>query len=740
MQEKGFRLPVAVRCPSYLCQAQDECYQFTQSFKYEIANWLTSAFEKESGLVVSSGDWSELCVIESTGYREWLGRELNFIIVDGSYDFSANAVAALSGTLKAGGILLILVPEQSRWSTSAQPEQQRLFGENLITESRFLNRVGDFFEAQECIHLTISYTNKDTVTQQLETALEKELVSPNPFLIDSPSSTFKLNTVEQQGAIEAIKRVFTGHAKRHLALLADRGRGKSSALGMAIADLVSRSDKMFCITAFSRTAVKQVFEWFEQGVYAECIDRLTFVPMDQVIELLQSNGFSYDGLIVDEAAAIPVHQLETLVTHYNRIVFTSTVHGYEGTGRGFTYRFLPSLLNHAPQAKILELKQPIRWANGDPLEQWINNLFILKPQSKPDSIINNGSVEVANLSFDWFSPDQEVKDDILIDSFQLLVDAHYQTTPDDFRQLLEHPSRYLGVLKNKSEQVVAVILVLQEGGLRNPVLSQIAHGERRLRGHLVAQSLAFHCQQPELATLISWRVQRIAVAPEYQSKGLGSKLLSQLKEQASAADVSFLSTTYAVTQDVLTFWLRNRFQPIRLGLSLDRVSGCHSCLMVYAIQTEEKINQLIDEFYERTRHLSSGCYQTVSADVLRLFWCEKEFVKKQLRKLNQSHLDNLQRFSLNHQSLEDASLIVLELLDSAIEQYCINRRYENQQEHDVLLAKDMALLIAKCWQKKTIKQLNIEFALNGKKEVEQQIKSAVRNILQKKLYLNDISK
>ena len=55
-----------------------------------------------------------------------------------------------------------------------------------------------------------------------------------------------------------------------------------------------------------------------------------------------------DWLVVDEAAAIPAPLLYQLVSRFPRTLLTTTVQGYEGTGRGFFAEILRSLSAFTP--------------------------------------------------------------------------------------------------------------------------------------------------------------------------------------------------------------------------------------------------------------------------------------------------------------------------------------------------------------------------------------------------------
>ncbi|KAF2591746.1 hypothetical protein F2Q70_00041087, partial [Brassica cretica] len=94
-------------------------------------------------------------------------------------------------------------------------------------------------------------------------------------------------------------------------------------------------------------------------------------------------------LVIDEAAAIPLPVVKSLLGPY-LVFLSSTVSGYEGTGRSLSLKLLQQLdeQSRAPATglegslsgclfKKIELNESIRYASGDPIESWLNGLLCL---------------------------------------------------------------------------------------------------------------------------------------------------------------------------------------------------------------------------------------------------------------------------------------------------------------------------------------------------------------------------
>lgn len=136
-------------------------------------------------------------------------------------------------------------------------------------------------------------------------------------------------------------------------------------------------------------------------------------------------------LIVDEAAAIPAPLLRQLVSRFPRTLLTTTVQGYEGTGRGFLLKFCASL----PHLQSFTLSAPIRWAAGCPLESAISQLLIFNDEAFRDAPMGEIALEAVNQSC-W-----QTQPALPEAMYQLLSGAHYRTSPLDLRRMMDAPGQ-----------------------------------------------------------------------------------------------------------------------------------------------------------------------------------------------------------------------------------------------------------------------------------------------------------
>lgn len=516
--------------------------RFSSSFQSQVL-WVTSVTD----LSLSS----ESHVIPAKKARTVLGQEFSVIVFDAFSGFDVNAFAAVSGTLRGGGVLLLLTPSPDEWANYPDPDYTRFlpypYQPDRVT-GRFLQRF-----------IRLLHASDRAVVQPL---LATQMTVANGLLGDFVSGV----TSDQQ---HALARIVSTQVP--LVLTADRGRGKSAVLGMAAERLIAEGQRVL-LTAPSKATVATVYKHAGSAT-----DRLAFIAPDDLLQTLPEA----DVLLIDEAAAIPVPMLEQMVQAYPRCVFSTTLHGYEGSGRGFVLRFQNRLDQCVPQWQMITLSQPIRWADNDPLENFINQALLLNSDAADLTALHE--VEQGKVHYQLLKRDALLDDEALLQQvFGLLVTAHYQTRPSDLRQMLDAPQVSVHTLHSEG-QVVAVVLLSCEGGLDEALTAAIHAGKRRPHGHLLPQSLTFHAKIEGAACLQCERVMRIAVHPDVQGRGLGSTLLQHVVLYAQQQDADYVGVSYAATPELPAFWQRAGFRSVRLGYRKDTASGARSLMQVYPL-------------------------------------------------------------------------------------------------------------------------------------------------------------
>jgi tRNA(Met) cytidine acetyltransferase len=505
----------------------------------------------------------------------YLGRELDLLVFDAYAGLDPDAFAAISGTLAAGGLLILVAPPLADWPAWPDPECRRLAVHPFRPEDvtgRFLA----WFAGRLAADDTVTLVEEGKALRGLPAHVAV------PATVRATSDPDCL-TADQAAAVAAVLRTAVGHRHRPLVLTADRGRGKSASLGIAAARLVGQGcGKRVLVTAPRPAAVAAVFEHAarllpgavrRRSQLAWAGGSLAYAAPDAL--LLEPRAA--DLLMVDEAAAIPAGLLEGLVARYPRTVFATTVHGYEGSGRGFALRFGHTLDRLAPGWRSLRMDTPVRWAPGDPLEAFVFRSLLLdaEPASLPDGGGPRPPWHIERIDRDVLTGDER----LLRQVFGLLVAAHYRTTPLDLRHLLDGPNLQVWVGRWDG-RVVATALVAVEGRFDGGLAHAVWAGRRRPRGHLLPQALALHAGAGEACKLGAVRIIRLAVHPSVRRRGVGTALLQRLLVAAGADGLDLVGASFAATPGLVRFWSRAGFVTARVGARRETGSGARAVLML----------------------------------------------------------------------------------------------------------------------------------------------------------------
>jgi tRNA(Met) cytidine acetyltransferase len=460
-----------------------------------------------------------------------LGREFHHAIFDARRGFDVAAFAALAGTLQAGSWLVLLTPpldawpqrpddDALRWSESAEP----------LPTPHFVHHF--------CRTLA-------TDPQTLVWCQEQPLTLPT----FPPRDPWHPANGEPEAEQAAILAQLADCPPGVVAVMAERGRGKSALAGMHIRQLNGTA----IVTAPARGAT--------EVMAAFAGERFRFMAPDA---LLASQEHA-DWLIVDEAAAIPSPVLQKLIARFSRALLTTTVQGYEGTGRGFLLKFCARF----PSLRQLTLSRPIRWAQGCPLEAVVSEALLFADDTLTH--LPAGELDYASVEQDAWQTQPELPAAL----YQLLSSAHYRTSPLDLRRMMDAPGQHFICARSDTGPAGAVWLV-DEGGLSDALSRAVWAGYRRPRGNLVAQSLAAHGGSPLAATLTGRRVTRIAVHPSLQREGIGQALIARARAAALGCD--YLSVSFGYTDELWRFWQRCGFTLVRMGAHREASSGCYTAM------------------------------------------------------------------------------------------------------------------------------------------------------------------
>ncbi|XP_010548049.1 PREDICTED: RNA cytidine acetyltransferase 1 [Tarenaya hassleriana] len=360
-----------------------------------------------------------------------------------------------------------------------------------------------------------------------------------------------------------------------VALIASRGRGKSAALGLAVAGAVAAGYSNIYITAPSPDNLKTFFEFVCKGFdaleYKEHLDYDVVKSMNpefkkaivrinifkqhrQTIQYIQPHEHEklsqVELLVIDEAAAIPLPIVKSLLGPY-LVFLSSTVSGYEGTGRSLSLKLLQQLEEQSRTSatgvegslsgclfKKIELNESIRYASGDPIESWLNGLLCLDVASCLPSPAWHPLPSQCDLYYvnrDTLFSYHKDSELFLQRMMALCVSSHYKNSPNDLQLLADAPAHHLFVLlgpvdesKNQLPDILCVIQVCLEGQIsRKSAMKSLRDGHQPF-GDQIPWKFCEQFRDTVFPSLSGARIVRIAVHPNAMRMGYGSAAVELL--------------------------------------------------------------------------------------------------------------------------------------------------------------------------------------------------------------------
>lgn len=496
---------------------------------------------------------ADVSCIKSSQAKQMLGLNRGLLLYRAVDEFNVSAFSALCGTLVGGSLALLIVPGDGPWELQAD-QQSRDFGHQCQSVG-FRSWWQRLWQASDAV-------------VYLSAAAQRQ-AAPLPVLALNRNHDHHLLNERQQQLVDAVASL-SADPNQVVWLKGPRGRGKSYAVTQAIEALQQQGKR--CVVTASASHNSRLLVASE----------VAYIAIDA---LLAKTELEADIVIVEEASSMPLYILAKLLGRFSSLVLVSTIDGYEGTGQGLQLKLPIMLKNLGLQSQVISMQDPLRWRPGDLLEQLIETSFLPRhlPQAAPAIDVTRLEVRILTAA-DLFKDSQ-----CLQQVYSLLALAHYQTTPQDLRLLLDHPQLTLHVHMDAStRQVFGVVCVMQEGGIEAHLAQQISAGKRRLKGHLLAQILAQQAGVAAMAEANILRVQRIAVHPQLQERGLGSLMLQTLFDWGQQQGVDYLGSSFGAEPRVVKFWLKAGYKPVWAGLRPDAASGLPSLQVLLPVAADQR--------------------------------------------------------------------------------------------------------------------------------------------------------
>ncbi|GAA3970176.1 GNAT family N-acetyltransferase [Allohahella marinimesophila] len=515
-------------------------------------------------------------------YQDYLGQEYDLLLVSAWSGFSPNVLAALSATVRGGGLIILLTPAPAQWLTYDDPEYARLLAHPwtaLDSPAYFLR------------YFIGALTASTGAPRRFESGAIEDMV--DEFLgciqADSPSAatTAISGPTDEQASVLANLEAASGRVD---IISAERGRGKSTLLGY-LAGSLAAAEPISGITA--------LHPWQCSVALRQAAGSLNFRAPDEILQSGQRPAL----LFIDEAAALPLPMLLALIDCADQVVLASTSHGYEGSGQGFRLRLAGHLQARGREVHWHALEQPVRWDAQDPVEAFVARILLFQNTSgiQPPPSKAIGSPEVIDKTI--------LADDpaALAAIMRLLMESHYQTSADDARVILDSPGIQLsGIFVADSSEPVAILMTDTEEPFEDALREAIWQGRRRPRGHLTQQVLAQQLGVEAALESTIVRIVRVAVASAYRRQGLASSLLAHLEafEDKAEAGSALHAASFGNDPVSLAFWLSQGYTLVRQG---QRQSGSHGGEALLVIKPMEESGEQLtrDALLARGRALAT---------------------------------------------------------------------------------------------------------------------------------------
>ena len=518
-----------------------------------------------------------------------LGKTYGMIILQDFQAITPNLLCRTIETVQGGGLVIflfnnmtslnqlysIVMDSYTKLKTPSFREVEPRFNERFIKSlikdnPNFLALDSEMNILELDKKLVSAYSSKKFKTNMIFDDLERDKalnvikndlkdVNPIGMLVETCKTVDQAKCVMQM--VDAIAEKSNNTT---VSIFAGRGRGKSAAMGIAMASAIVYGYSNILVTAPSPDNLQTFFEFCIKGLEqmnykaSKDFEIVKGVEKDLNKQIIRINitrdhyqSISYinptdfgilshcEILVIDEAAAIPLNIVKELMI--NCLTFmASTIQGYEGTGRSLSLKLIQKIKEDKKRnLREIELSQAIRYADNDPVESWLNKLLCLDSIKDTLTLFEYPHLNECDLYLvnkDTLFAYKPQTEEFLNSLMSLFVSSHYKNTPNDLQLISDSTSHSIFILtKNVKKsnltglpEIYCVIQVAEEGGISKEIVTKNRENDNLPPGDLIPWTLSSYFIDNEFPKLTGVRIVRIATNPTAQRMGYGKRALELL--------------------------------------------------------------------------------------------------------------------------------------------------------------------------------------------------------------------
>jgi N-acetyltransferase 10 len=313
----------------------------------------------------------------------------------------------------------------------------------------------------------------------------------------------------------------------------------------------------------------------------------------------------------------------------------------------------------------ITLQESIRYKPGDEIETWLTRVLCLDATDVHHMLTGTPPPKECELYYvnrDTLFSFHKASEAFLTNVMSIYVSAHYKNTPNDLQMLSDAPAHHVFVLlgpvkeeNKKVPEVLAVVQVCFEGSLSKNTVKNSFESGRRGTGDLLPWTVSQQFLENNFATLAGARIVRLAVHPDFQQMGYGSRALQLLQqyfqgefpclneknnitennkkirsihnhetvalleeqiaprenlppllvrlEERPAERLDYIGVSFGLTLSLLKFWKKSGFLPVYLRQTTNDLTGEHTCIMLKSLNNEDdpELGNWMADFFQEFR-------------------------------------------------------------------------------------------------------------------------------------------